>query len=68
MITQITDATELAEVSGGRFSRSKRFSRTGNNTANSEATARGDQVSTRVRVKTTKNSVSGSSRSSASAG
>jgi len=66
MITQITDATELAEVSGGRFSRSNRFSRTGKNTAESIATARGDVVKTRARVKTTKNSVTGSSTSSSS--
>jgi len=66
MITQITDATELAEVSGGRFSRSRRVSRNRNNRAISEATARGDVVKTRARVKTTKNSASGSSTSSSS--
>jgi len=68
MITPITSATELSEISGGRrrFSFIRDFSRTGNNIAESVASASGDEVETSVTATTSENGVSGSSSSSSS--
>jgi len=47
MITPITNAAELSEISGGRRRRTvKRSSRTGNTVSNSQSSASGDEIET----------------------
>jgi len=66
MITPITNAAELSEISGGRRRRTiRRFSRTGNTVANSQSSASGDEIETSATATTSNDasSVSGLSRS-----
>lgn len=66
MITPITNAAELSEISGGRrFSFTRRTSRTGNIVADSVAEASGDEVETDATATTSNDgaSISGFSRS-----